>query len=108
MTKAELVRAVAEAGALTLRDAGLIVSLSLQCMAEGLGRGDRIEIRGFGSFRTRNRPARSSRDPRNGALVEVPAKRVVKYRPGKELRAALRTLARAEQVTEEARGGGPN
>ncbi|WP_374692498.1 integration host factor subunit beta [Accumulibacter sp.] len=71
---------------LTANDAELSAKAILEGMSEALARGDRIEIRGFGSFAVNHRPARSGRNPSTGETVPVPAKRVPHFTPGKELR----------------------
>jgi integration host factor subunit beta len=68
------------------RDAESIVNLMFSGMAEGLERGERIEIRGFGSFGVKHRKARVGRNPRTGQTVEVEAKRIPFFRAGKDLR----------------------
>ena len=68
------------------KEAAVIVERILDSMVHALDRGDKVEIRGFGSFRTRQRRARIGRNPKTGARVEVPAKRIAFFKPGKELR----------------------
>jgi integration host factor subunit beta len=68
------------------RDAETIVNAIFDAMAGVLERGQRIEIRGFGSFAVKQRRARQGRNPKTGALVEVDAKRIPFFRAGKELR----------------------
>jgi integration host factor subunit beta len=92
MTKADLVNAVADAAEVSLGDADQLVSQILGAMIEGLGRGERIEVRGFGSFRPRRRGGYCGRNPRSGAPVEVPPKTTVIFKPGKELRARMDEL----------------
>lgn len=86
MTKADLVDKVTELGDLTRRDGEIIVDTLFEAVIGALKSGDKIEIRGFGSFRTRQRNARTGRNPKTGAKVEVPAKRVPFFKPSKELR----------------------
>ncbi len=71
------------------RQAETIVNAMFEEMAKALARGGRIEIRGFGSFDTKQRRARQGRNPRTGDVVEVAPKRVPFFRAGKELRAGL-------------------
>ena len=85
MTKAELAERVADRLHLTKRQAEAAVNILLACITEALGEGDKVELRGFGSFRTRSRRARQGRNPRTGAAVQVPAKTVPFFRAGKEL-----------------------
>jgi integration host factor subunit beta len=91
MTKAELVEEVTRLGDLTRRDAEVIVETIFESVVGALRTGDKVEIRGFGSFRTRQRNARTGRNPKTGATVEVPAKRVPYFKPSKELRDMVNT-----------------
>ncbi len=71
------------------RDSETIVNALFEAMARVLARGDRIELRGFGSFGVKQRRARQGRNPKTGAMVAVEAKRVPFFRAGKELRVEL-------------------
>jgi|SRR5690348_2460020 integration host factor subunit beta len=86
MTKADLVDKVTALGDLTRRDGEVIVDTLFEAVIGALKSGDKVEIRGFGSFRTRQRNARTGRNPKTGAKVDVPAKRVPFFKPSKELR----------------------
>ncbi|MGD0293033.1 MAG: integration host factor subunit beta [Terracidiphilus sp.] len=86
MTKADLVEKVTAAGELTRRDGEVIVETIFEAVIGALKSGDKIEIRGFGSFRTRQRKPRIGRNPKTGERVEVPAKKVPYFKPSKELR----------------------
>ncbi|HEY0758963.1 MAG TPA: integration host factor subunit beta [Acidisarcina sp.] len=86
MTKAELVEEVIKLGDLTRRDGEVIVDTIFDSVIEALKSGDKIEIRGFGSFRIRQRKPRIGRNPKTGEKVDVPAKRVPYFKPSKELR----------------------
>jgi integration host factor subunit beta len=87
MTRSDLVDALAARFAqLGQRDAELAVKAILESMADALVRGQRIEIRGFGSFSVNHRPARLGRNPRSGEQVAIPEKRVPHFKPGKALR----------------------
>jgi integration host factor subunit beta len=86
MTKADLVEKVTAAGELTRRDGEVIVETIFDAVIGALKSGDKIEIRGFGSFRTRQRNSRIGRNPKTGERVEVPAKKVPFFKPSKELR----------------------
>jgi integration host factor subunit beta len=102
MTKAELVDQVNGIGDITRRDAEVIVETIFDAVVGALREGDKVEIRGFGSFRTRNRNPRVGRNPKTGAKVDVPAKRVPFFKPSKELRDLVNGEAGAtpeEQVT---------
>lgn len=71
------------------RDAELAVKTILDAVSEALVRGQRIEIRGFGSFSVNHREPRLGRNPRSGAAVQIPEKRVPHFKPGKALREAV-------------------
>ncbi|PKO84000.1 MAG: integration host factor subunit beta [Betaproteobacteria bacterium HGW-Betaproteobacteria-11] len=87
MTKSELISRLAERfPQLGVKDADIAVNVILDALAEGLTRGDRIEIRGFGSFSLNYRPARVGRNPKSGEKVHVPPKYVPHFKAGKELR----------------------
>ncbi|SEG69409.1 integration host factor subunit beta [Bryocella elongata] len=86
MTKADLVNDVTALGDLTRRDGEVIVETLFESIIGALKAGDKIEVRGFGSFRTRQRSSRTGRNPKTGAAVAVPAKRVPYFKPSKELR----------------------
>lgn len=87
MTKAELIERVAEqVQALTKRQTEIIVNAVFNSIKDTLAKGEKIEIRGFGSFRLRQRRSRDGRNPKTGAPVMVPAKRVPFFKAGKELK----------------------
>lgn len=86
MTKADLVDKVTSLGDLTRRDGEIIVDLLFDSVISALKSDDKVEIRGFGSFRTRQRKSRIGRNPKTGDRVDVPAKRVPFFKPSKELR----------------------
>jgi len=87
MTKHELIEEVARLyPRYSRRDAEIIVNSVFGSMAEALHQGQRIEIRGFGSFVVKNRQAREGRNPKTGKIVSVPAKRVPFFKVGKELK----------------------
>ncbi len=90
MIRSELVQKIADNNPhLTLRDAERVVATVLDAIAETLAAGGRAELRGFGTFSTRARAARTGRNPRTGETVAVAAKRVPHFKPGKELRERL-------------------
>ncbi len=90
MTRSDLVALLAERfSQLTHRDAEFAVKTMLDAMSDAMGRGHRIEIRGFGSFAINRRPPRMGRNPRSGAQVVIPEKRVPHFKPGKALREAV-------------------
>jgi integration host factor subunit beta len=87
MTKSELVERIAERQTqLSYRDVELVVKNILELMAQTLAGGERIEIRGFGSFSLHYRPSRVGRNPKTGEPVSLPDKHVPHFKPGKELR----------------------
>ena len=87
MTKSELIARLAERfPQLVAKDAEIAVKVMLDAMTEALARGDRIEIRGFGSFSLNYRPPRVGRNPKSGDKVSVPEKWVPHFKAGKELR----------------------
>jgi integration host factor subunit beta len=86
MTKAELVDEIARKASLTRKHSEVIVDAVFSSIIEALQTGDKIELRGFGSFRVRNRASRTGRNPKTGEGVLVPAKKVPYFKPGKELR----------------------
>lgn len=87
MTKSDLIAQLAERfPQLVAKDADLSVKMILEAMAEALSNGDRIEIRGFGSFALNYRPPRVGRNPKSGEKVNVPEKWVPHFKAGKELR----------------------
>ncbi|MCY3590296.1 MAG: integration host factor subunit beta [Acidobacteriota bacterium] len=89
MTKAQLVEEVARSANLTKKDAEVIVSTVFESIVDSLKDGDKIELRGFGSFRIRERGSRIGRNPKTGARVDVPSKKIPYFKPGKELRERL-------------------
>src|SRR5271169_4194038 len=86
MTKAELIEEVSRVVEMTRKDSEVIVEAIFDSVVRSLRNGDKIEIRGFGSFRTRQRQPRVGRNPKTGARVEVPAKRIPYFKPSKELK----------------------
>jgi integration host factor subunit beta len=86
MTKADLVEKVTGVGDLTRHDGEVIVETIFDAVIGALKGGDKIEIRGFGSFRIRQRNARVGRNPKTGERVDVPAKKVPYFKPSKDLR----------------------
>ena len=94
MTKSELIaRLAGRFPQLAAKDADLAVKMMLDAMTDALARGDRIEIRGFGSFALNYRPPRKGRNPKSGEAVDVPEKYVPHFKPGKELRERVDIIA---------------
>jgi len=95
MTKSELIIAIAGTQPqLDYRDVELAVKELLEQMSAALAAGERIEVRGFGSFSLHYRPPRVGRNPKTGAAVHVPDKFVPHFKPGKELRERVDTAPR--------------
>ena len=86
MTKADLVEKVAREADMTKKDAEQLVEIIFDSITGTLNKGEKIELRGFGSFRVRERGARRGRNPKTGDPVSIPAKRVPYFKPGKELK----------------------
>ena len=95
MTKADLVEDVAKAAELTKKDAERLVEIVFESIIDTLNKGEKIELRGFGSFRVRERGARRGRNPKTGDPVNIPAKRVPYFKPGKELKELINEDAAA-------------
>ena len=87
MTKSELIEALARRQThLAFADVEMAVKSVIEQMSQALAQGERIEVRGFGSFALHYRPPRMGRNPKTGARVEVPAKRIPYFKPSKELK----------------------
>lgn len=86
MTKADLVEIVAEEAEMTKKDVEQLIEIIFESIVDSLNKGEKIELRGFGSFRVRHRNARKGRNPKTGEPVEIPAKRVAYFKPGKDLK----------------------
>jgi len=86
MTKADLIEEVSRVVEMTRKDSEVIVETIFESIVKALRAADKIEIRGFGSFRTRQRKPRVGRNPKTGARVDVPSKKVPYFKPSKELK----------------------
>ena len=86
MTKADLIEEVSRVVELTRKESEVIVETIFESVVSSLRSGDKVEIRGFGSFRTRERKGRIGRNPKSGDKVEVPPKTIPFFKPSKELR----------------------
>jgi integration host factor subunit beta len=89
MTKADLIAIVADRLKITQVQASIIVEAALKSIVTALQNGQEVEIRGFGSFRFRERAPRKGRNPKTGEKVDVPSKRIPYFKMGKELKALL-------------------
>src|SRR5512139_3970178 len=104
MTKADLIEEVSRVVGLTRKESEVIVEAIFDSVVRSLRTGDKIEIRGFGSFRTRERQSRVGRNPKTGARVDVPAKRIPYFKPSKE----LKDLVNGESAEPGVSGGTPS
>ena len=86
MTKADLIENVARAAQMSRKDSEIVVETIFESVVKSLRAGDKVEIRGFGSFRTRQRRPRIGRNPKTGTRVEVPAKTIPYFKPSKDLK----------------------
>ena len=98
MTKADLINIVAKRLDITQVQSGIIVEAALKSVVNALQNGQEVEIRGFGSFRFRNRAPRKGRNPKTGEKVDVPPKKIPYFKMGKELKALLNGTPPAEGV----------
>jgi integration host factor subunit beta len=101
MTKADLIDEVSRVAELTRKDSEIIVESIFDSVVRSLRAGDKIEIRGFGSFRTRQRKARVGRNPKTGDRVEVPPKKIPYFKPSKELKDLVNQAVAAAMVPPE-------
>jgi integration host factor subunit beta len=106
MTKAELIEEVSKVVEMTRKDSEEIVETIFESIVGSLQKGEKIEIRGFGSFRTRQRQPRVGRNPKTGTRVEVPSKRIPFFKPSKELRDLVNQNSRSGNKAAPAAGSG--
>src|SRR5947207_13666991 len=93
MTKADLIDEVSKLSNLTKKETETIVNTIFDNITDALSKGDKVELRGFGCFRIRHRNSRKGRNPKTGASVDVPQKRVSFFKVGKRLRALVNSSA---------------
>jgi integration host factor subunit beta len=86
MTKADLVEKIAGQVDLSKKDSEIVVNTVFRSIIDALAKGDKVELRGFGSFRIRDRKSRIGRNPKTGDRVNVPEKRIPFFKPGKNLK----------------------
>jgi integration host factor subunit beta len=98
MTKSDLVLEVARIAGIDRRAADTVVTAVFERITEALAKGERFELRGLGTFEVRQRSARVGRNPRTGARIQVPVRKVPFFRMGKELRAILNPPGVPERV----------
>jgi integration host factor subunit beta len=108
MTKADLIEEVSRLAELTRKDSEVIVDTIFDSVVRSLRVGDKIEIRGFGSFRTRQRKPRVGRNPKTGDRVEVPAKKIPFFKPSKELKDLVNNSTTAPAVATPAPPAAPS
>lgn len=89
MTKAELVDLITGTTGMNRRDTVTVVNLIMENIGQALAGGDKVELRGFGSFKVKSRRSRLARNPRTGDAVDVPAKRVPYFKASSELKDRL-------------------
>ena len=89
MTKADLAKIVAKEHALTQKEAVLIINAILDTITDSLVEGEKVELRGFGSFYSKTRAARVARNPKTGEKVNVPEKRIPAFKASKALKNKL-------------------
>jgi len=99
MTKAELVEEVARVSELTKKHSEIIVNTVFDSIVDALRKDEKIELRGFGSFRIRQRRSRQGRNPKTGDKVDVPAKRIPYFKPGKELKELINGSSGSSEPT---------
>jgi integration host factor subunit beta len=92
LTKAKIIAELVQGVEFSEKEAAAILEYILDSMARAIKHGDKVEIRGFGSFGTRQRRSRVGRNPKTGARVEVPAKKIPFFKPSKELRDVVMKL----------------
>ena len=109
MTKADLVDEVTQAAELSRKDSETVIEIVFDSIVKSLRAGDKIEIRGFGSFRSRQRKARVGRNPKTGDRVEVPPKTVPYFKPSKELKDLVNSTsgAPAQAASASTAAGSP-
>jgi integration host factor subunit beta len=101
MTKAELVEKVANQINLTKKQTEVVVNTVFSSITDSLAEGKKVELRGFGSFRIRQRNARVGRNPKSGQKVDVPSKKVPFFKAGKELRELVDEREAEEAAREQ-------
>jgi integration host factor subunit beta len=107
MTKADLVEEVTRVTELPRKESEAVVETIFESIISALQGDDKIEIRGFGSFRTRQRRGRTGRNPKTGAKVEVPPKKIPFFKPSKELKDFINNSEPATSPTPASGATGP-
>lgn len=88
-TKRDMAREIAEKTALTQAQASEVIQLALEAIVDAVAEDERLELRNFGVFEVKTRAPRKARDPRTGETMDVPARRVVAFRPGRAFEARI-------------------
>lgn len=91
MNKTELIAVVADKAEVTQKEAELVLSAVVDTIQETLAQGEKVVLTGFGTFEVRHRVARKGRDPRTGAVIDIPAQRSPAFRAGKGLKDAVKS-----------------
>ena len=105
MTKAEMVEKVSSKINLTKKDTERVVNIVFGSIIQALTQGDKVELRGFGSFRVRSRESRDGRNPRTGDTVRIPSRKVPFFKAGKKLRELVdREIPRPSEVFSSSGG----
>jgi integration host factor subunit beta len=102
LTKADLIEEVLRVTDLPRKESETVVETVFESIIQALQSGDKIEIRGFGSFRTRRRRGRVGRNPKTGAKVEVPPKKIPFFKPSKELKDFVNSSSAAAAAADRA------
>jgi integration host factor subunit beta len=105
LTKADLIEEVLNVTELPRKDSETIVETIFDNIIAALQKGEKIEIRGFGSFRTRERRGRVGRNPKTGEKVEVPAKKIPYFKPSKELKDFVNSATAQTSAAGDSQGG---
>ena len=105
LTKADLIEEVLNITELPRKESETIVETIFDSIISALQKGEKIEIRGFGSFRTRERRGRVGRNPKTGEKVEVPAKKIPFFKPSKELKDFVNNAAAEASAAGESQAG---
>jgi integration host factor subunit beta len=107
LTKADLIEEILRITELPRKESETIVETIFDSIIGSLQKGQKIEIRGFGSFRTRERRGRIGRNPKTGAKVEVPAKKIPFFKPSKELKDFVNSAEAQASAATRASGDSP-
>lgn len=91
MTKADIIEMIAKNGSIPKKQAELIVNTVFSAILEALDSGDKVELRGFGTFKVKERKPHNARNPKTGSKVFVEAKKVPHFKPGRELKSLINT-----------------